>query len=144
MTGSLTMFYQNNINFYQLEYINPIAAAVEDLGLTFQQLKHIDCSIQVTIFLPNTITIFEFNTKQQFYQSVEVPEDITNIHFPTLTTEFSFSSNSTDLLEANFYTPTLCSIISSTDLTNRESDTDSIDELVLSGAPSYLSEELIY
>ncbi|CAG8703880.1 23203_t:CDS:1, partial [Dentiscutata erythropus] len=109
---------------------------------TSQQLEHINCSIQVTTLLSNTTTIFESDTKQQFYQSAKVPEDITNVYFLTLTTESSFSSNSTDLLEANFHTPTLSSIISPTDLINQESDTNSIDELVLSEAPSsYLIEK---
>ncbi|CAG8783801.1 11231_t:CDS:2, partial [Dentiscutata erythropus] len=46
-----------------------------------------------------------------------------------------------DHLKTDFHTPTLSPIILSTDLTNRESDTDSIAKLVLSRASSYLSEE---
>ncbi|CAG8777085.1 24751_t:CDS:2, partial [Dentiscutata erythropus] len=69
-----------------------------------------------TTFSPDTTTIFESNTEQQFYQFAEVPENITDIHFPILTTEFSFSSN--------------------------KLDTDSINELVLFRAPlSYLTEK---
>ncbi|CAG8740955.1 10554_t:CDS:2, partial [Dentiscutata erythropus] len=113
-----------------------------ELGSISQHLQHSDRSIHATTFSSDTTTIFESNTEQQFYQSAEIPEDITNIQFPTLTTKFSFSSNSTDLLEADFYTPTPSSIIPPTDLINQEMDTDSIDELVLYGAPpSYLTEK---
>ncbi|CAG8826215.1 26850_t:CDS:1, partial [Dentiscutata erythropus] len=47
----------------------------------------------------------------------------------------------TNLLEANFHTSTHSSIIPPTDLINQESDTNSINELVLSRTPSYLTEE---
>ncbi|CAG8791236.1 20929_t:CDS:1, partial [Dentiscutata erythropus] len=113
-----------------------------ELESTSQHLEHTDRSIQVTTFSPDTTTIFESDTKQQFYQSAEVPGNITNVQFPILTTESSFSSNSTDLLEANFYTPTPSPIISPTNLINRESNANSINELVLSGAlSSYLTEK---
>ncbi|CAG8799027.1 28_t:CDS:2, partial [Dentiscutata erythropus] len=100
-----------------------------ELGSTSQHLEHSDRFIHITTFSPNTTTIFKSDTEQQFYQSAEVSKEITNIYFPTLTTESSFSSNSTDLLEADFLTPAYSSIIPPTNLINRESDTDSIDEL---------------
>ncbi|CAG8793176.1 7946_t:CDS:2, partial [Dentiscutata erythropus] len=68
---------------------------------------HINHSIQITIFSSNTTTIFESDTKQQFYQSFEVSIKITNIYFSILITKSSFSSNSTNYLETGFHTPTL-------------------------------------
>ncbi|CAG8691127.1 13021_t:CDS:2, partial [Dentiscutata erythropus] len=66
-------------------------------------LEHSDCSIYVTIFLPDTITVFESDTEQQFYQSAKVLENIINVHFPILTTESSFSSNK-DQPQDNIFT----------------------------------------
>ncbi|CAG8797872.1 363_t:CDS:1, partial [Dentiscutata erythropus] len=60
---------------------------------TSQHLEHSDRSIHVTTFSPDTTTIFESDIEQQFYQSAEIPENITNVQFPILTTESSFSSN---------------------------------------------------
>ncbi|CAG8788551.1 10788_t:CDS:2, partial [Dentiscutata erythropus] len=75
---------------------------------------HTDRSIQVTTFSPDTTAIFKSDTEQQFYQSAE----------------------------ADFYTSTPSPIIPPTNLINQESDVNSIDELVLSGAPSsYLTEK---
>ncbi|CAG8767356.1 26650_t:CDS:2, partial [Dentiscutata erythropus] len=83
---------------------------------TSQHLEYSDRSIHITTFLSDTTTIFESDTEQQLYQPAEIPENITNVQFLTLTTESSFFSN--------------------------KMDTDSIDELVLSGAPpSYLTKE---